>query len=259
MAKQITAAELEKYLLPYYFTHDYRLERARLESFVNWPLLQYDISDFATKGFYQYNYGEIKCYGCDVRYDLLEQKKPPEFVLEHKQNCRFVNGQIENFEAARAISSIDEIYSLQDMRFARARKHSFVMNNERDVWPWPERIDEMVKAGLYYTGKLDVVRCFCCRLALWQWLPTDRAKDEHRRWAKNHECNYDRLSIDDEDLHPKDLPPHQLPSIYDECGPGRFHPRITHVPACSLTDHDEPSSSYALVRIVDLPSDCNEM
>lgn len=54
---------------------------------------------------------------------------------------------------------------------------------------WPLQICQnkhvMASAGLYYTDKGDLVKCFSCGLCLGQWLKSDEVWNEHRKWSPN--------------------------------------------------------------------------
>lgn len=239
--------ELNKYLLPFYFTSDYRLERARLESFINWPVEKYDAIELAKRGFYQSTFGEVRCYACKSHYDLQVEEES-ELPVEHEHDCAFLEGKVENFPAYTNLDDIDEVYSLRDMRFVRARRYSFTKPGSK--WPWPERVEEMVSAGFYYTGLYDVTRCFCCRLELWQWRAEDVALQEHRKHLRSTICCHIEesetgrgLSIP-ASMHPRTAGPSPLD---DRCGPGRFHPRITHFYAAPSSPSSSSPSPPSLV------------
>ncbi|XP_021365102.1 uncharacterized protein LOC110457936 isoform X2 [Mizuhopecten yessoensis] len=57
---------------------------------------------------------------------------------------------------------------------------------------WPHRaevdIDYLVKAGFFYTGEEDIVRCFYCDIGLAEWNPDDDPWVEHARHSP--ECPY---------------------------------------------------------------------
>jgi hypothetical protein len=51
---------------------------------------------------------------------------------------------------------------------------------------WPRgnlsSIDDLVRAGFFYTGEKTIVSCFYCNGALQNWGPTDNPMVEHARW-----------------------------------------------------------------------------
>ena len=50
-------------------------------------------------------------------------------------------------------------------------------------WPRQKSLDKfsLAKAGLYYTGESDIVKCFACRVRLHQWLINESALEEHEK------------------------------------------------------------------------------
>ncbi|WP_143442499.1 baculoviral IAP repeat-containing protein, partial [Klebsiella pneumoniae] len=49
-------------------------------------------------------------------------------------------------------------------------------------WPkhFPE-VEEMVRAGFYFTGDEDSTACVTCGICLKHWKPSDKPLDEHRK------------------------------------------------------------------------------
>lgn len=76
-------------------------------------------------------------------------------------------------------------YLPEYMRF-KSRLQTF-----KDKWPKylpgpsPE---ELARAGFFYLGEGDKVKCFSCGVTLHQWEPDDSAYLEHARWSPN--CKY---------------------------------------------------------------------
>ena len=54
---------------------------------------------------------------------------------------------------------------------------------------WPEAAPacpfEFARAGLYYIGKDDVVRCAFCGLYMYEWQSGDNPVDEHKKFCTN--------------------------------------------------------------------------
>jgi len=55
------------------------------------------------------------------------------------------------------------------------------------TWPYQRNLSivDMAEAGLYFTGRLDVVKCFLCRVQLNDWKSDDSPRDEHARLSPN--------------------------------------------------------------------------
>lgn len=60
----------------------------------------------------------------------------------------------------------------------KARYKSFA------TWKAKSSIHEMINAGFFYSGKLDLVYCFHCGIALDQWEEDDNPRIEHLKWSK---------------------------------------------------------------------------
>lgn len=83
---------------------------------------------------------------------------------------------------------------------------------------WPRQFSSnkfpLAKAGLYYTGESDIVKCFACGVRLHQWLTNDTALAEHKKWSRDciflkmigyGECeNYDQPFISFKGYFPSD-------------------------------------------------------
>lgn len=107
----------------------------------------------------------------------------------------------------------DEVDNV-DYRFEMARLQSF------DNWPL-RYMDprELAKAGFYYMGEDDKVRCFECNVEICQWLEGDDPMVDHQRWSgrcrfiRKIPCGNVPLGVD-----PSTVPPPR-PRSRDVCGP----------------------------------------
>jgi hypothetical protein len=65
---------------------------------------------------------------------------------------------------------------------------------------WPNEnlpsVDELVKAGFFYTGTKNIVTCFYCNGSLQNWGPNDNPTIEHARWFPH--CAYAKQLCGDE-------------------------------------------------------------
>ena len=71
----------------------------------------------------------------------------------------------------------------------------FYENRLETFQNWPMQISpdkfSLAKAGLYYTGQSDIVKCFACGVRLHQWLTNDTALAEYQKWSRG--CIYLRM------------------------------------------------------------------
>jgi hypothetical protein len=69
---------------------------------------------------------------------------------------------------------------------------------------WPNEnlppVDDLVKAGFFFTGTKTIVTCFHCNGSLKNWSPNDNPMIEHARWFPN--CAYAK-QLCGADLHRK--------------------------------------------------------
>lgn len=52
-------------------------------------------------------------------------------------------------------------------------------------WPhtrWVNSPKTLAKAGFYYTGELDKVKCFECQVEIYEWVEGDSPMGDHQRW-----------------------------------------------------------------------------
>ena len=126
---------------------------------------------------------------------------------------------------------------MPDYRIERDRLLSFKNWPASVITPYA-----LAKAGFYYTGEIDRVRCFFCSTEICRWEQSDDPMSEHRRWAGR--CRFIRgLSSGNVRLgeNPDTIPPY---IGRDEC---EMDIRRNAVPDTPLHIHEsrgqEPSTS----------------
>ncbi|XP_062342175.1 baculoviral IAP repeat-containing protein 2 isoform X2 [Osmerus eperlanus] len=171
-----------------------RREQDRLDSFNTWVLSTITPSELAKAGFYYLGMGDrVACFTCGGQ--LSNWEPGDRAVSEHQRhypNCRFVRGdRADNVSLAGvagagpagapvALSNV----SNPAMQQSEERLLTFVN--------WPSRIpvrpDQLAKAGFYYVGRNDDVKCFCCDGGLRCWESGDDPWVEHAKWFPR--CEY---------------------------------------------------------------------
>ncbi|XP_056140468.1 baculoviral IAP repeat-containing protein 2 [Lampris incognitus] len=184
-----------------------RREQDRLESFHSWTLTIITPAELAKAGFYFLGQGDrVACFSCGGQ--LSNWEPGDRAVSEHQRhypNCRFVRGdRADNVSlaggagagsvlgsaaatggsqlsgAAPALSNV----SNPAMQQSEERLLTFVH--------WPSRIpvrpEQLAKAGFYYVGRNDDVKCFCCDGGLRCWESGDDPWVEHAKWFPR--CEY---------------------------------------------------------------------
>uniref|UniRef100_A0A096LQR5 Baculoviral IAP repeat containing 2 n=1 Tax=Poecilia formosa TaxID=48698 RepID=A0A096LQR5_POEFO len=161
-----------------------RREQDRLDSFHSWTLSIITPTELAKAGFYYLGQGDrVACFSCGGQLNNWEPGDRA--VSEHQRhypNCRFVRGdRADNVPAgAPALTSV----SNPSMQQSDERLLTFVN--------WPSRIpvrpEQLAKAGFYYVGRNDDVKCFCCDGGLRCWESGDDPWVEHAKWFPR--CEY---------------------------------------------------------------------
>uniref|UniRef100_A0A4W6D843 Baculoviral IAP repeat containing 2 n=1 Tax=Lates calcarifer TaxID=8187 RepID=A0A4W6D843_LATCA len=154
-----------------------RREQDRLDSFHSWTLSIITPGELAKAGFYYLGQGDrVACFSCGGQ--LSNWEPGDRAVSEHQRhypNCRFVRG-----DRADNVSNV----SNPAMQQSEERLLTFVN--------WPSRIpvrpDQLAKAGFYYVGRNDDVKCFCCDGGLRCWESGDDPWVEHAKWFPR--CEY---------------------------------------------------------------------
>ncbi|KAF5906964.1 baculoviral IAP repeat-containing protein 2-like isoform X1, partial [Clarias magur] len=160
-----------------------RREQDRLDTFQNWTLTTITPAELAKAGFYYLSQGDrVACFSCGGH--LSNWEPGDRAVSEHQRhypNCRFVRGdRADNIPIAGGLANV----SNPAMQQCEERLLTFVN--------WPARIpvrpDQLAKAGFYYVGRNDDVKCFCCDGGLRCWESGDDPWVEHAKWFPR--CEY---------------------------------------------------------------------
>ena len=73
-------------------------------------------------------------------------------------------------------------------------------NDHASFATWPNEnlpsVDDLVRAGFFYTGTKTIVTCFYCNGSLQNWGPNDNPMIEHARWFPH--CAYAKQLCGDE-------------------------------------------------------------
>ncbi|CAL8267879.1 unnamed protein product [Merluccius merluccius] len=183
-----------------------RREQERLDSFHAWTLSIITPGELAKAGFYFLGQGDrVACFSCGGQ--LSNWEPGDRAVSEHQRhypNCRFVRGdRADNVSLPAAPgpgAPTGGPWQLSGAAVVVASGLSNVSNpgmqqNEDRLLTfvnWPSRIpvrpDQLAKAGFYYVGRNDDVKCFCCDGGLRCWESGDDPWVEHAKWFPR--CEY---------------------------------------------------------------------
>uniref|UniRef100_A0A3P9KHK2 Baculoviral IAP repeat containing 2 n=1 Tax=Oryzias latipes TaxID=8090 RepID=A0A3P9KHK2_ORYLA len=161
-----------------------RKEQDRLDSFQPWAISIITPAELAKAGFYYLGQNDrVACFSCGGQ--LSNWEPGDRAVSEHQRhypNCRFVRG--DRADNVPLVAGATAFVSNPSMQQSEDRRLTFVN--------WPSRIpvrpEQLAKAGFYYVGRNDDVKCFCCDGGLRCWESGDDPWVEHAKWFPR--CEY---------------------------------------------------------------------
>ncbi|XP_077402386.1 baculoviral IAP repeat-containing protein 2 [Vanacampus margaritifer] len=178
-----------------------RREQDRLDSFHSWTLSIITPGELAKAGFYFLGLGDhVACFSCGGQLSNWEPgDRASSEHQRHYPNCRLVRGdRTDNVSLAGppppASSSSSSSSQLSSAALNNVSNPSMRQNDERLLtfvnWPTriPVRPEQLARAGFYYVGRNDDVKCFCCDGGLRCWESGDDPWVEHAKWFPR--CEY---------------------------------------------------------------------
>ncbi|KAB0369605.1 hypothetical protein FD755_018598 [Muntiacus reevesi] len=195
----------------------YQEEKARLESFKNWPFYAQGTSprELSAAGFVFTGKRDIvQCFSCGGCLGNWEDDDDPwkehakwfpkcEF-LQSKKSLEEITQYIQSYKGFVDVTVILSFHFLQgehflnswvkrDLSVASVCCNGSIFGNEelrlQSFKNWspssPVGAAALVKAGLFYTGKSDIVQCFSCRGYLHEWEEGDDPLEEHAKFFPN--------------------------------------------------------------------------
>lgn len=149
-------------------------ETERLKTFKNWPVSFLSAIDMAKCGFYYLNKNdEVRCAYCKI--EIMNWKNGDDPESDHRRyapQCPFIF--VCNTKTA--------------IQYAKPAHPSYsTINNRLATFKnWPRFLtqtpDELSKAGFYYTGCGDMVKCYYCDGGLKDWEQGDIPWEQHACW-----------------------------------------------------------------------------
>ncbi|XP_043229691.1 baculoviral IAP repeat-containing protein 7-A-like [Amphibalanus amphitrite] len=170
-------------------------ESNRRRTFFGWPMLRPSAEELARAGFFYTGSADVaQCAFCWVSLGNWDPSDDPfEEHRRHSPLCSFLHrlqtapGSVGHHQAAGRDETGRHLHSPppavqpspapQEMTTVESRLGSFQ--------GWPDgacvRPEVLARAGFYYTGRDDRVRCFHCGVTVGQWEPGDDPWSEHAR------------------------------------------------------------------------------
>nr|AAN77584.1 neuronal apoptosis inhibitory protein 2 [Mus musculus] len=186
----------------------YHEEEARLESFEDWPFYAHGTSPrvLSAAGFvFTGKRDTVQCFSCGgclgnweegddpwkehakwfPKCEFLQSKKSPEEITQYVQSYEgflhvtgehFVNSWVRRELPMVSAYCNDSVFANEELR----------MDTFKD-WPHesPGAVEALVKAGLFYTGKRDIVQCFSCGGCMEKWAEGDNPIEDHTKFFPN--------------------------------------------------------------------------
>lgn len=213
--RQKTETILENKNLNLVFEID-KIQQIRKRTFSHWPhRTSPSQAQMIEAGFFNCNVGDrVICIYCNL---ICQQWTPhtddPSDV--HKTlspNCPFVRGKLIRREVGSILIVNETNVGTTSNPLEQFRCNEFVhtvaCNPAYSELPkrmtsfasWPNEnspsVDDLVKAGFFYTGTKNIVTCFYCNGSLQNWGPNDNPTIEHARWFPH--CAYAKQLCGDE-------------------------------------------------------------
>ncbi|XP_051028384.1 baculoviral IAP repeat-containing protein 1b-like isoform X1 [Acomys russatus] len=186
----------------------YQEEEARLESFESWPFYAHGTSPrvLSAAGFvFTGERDTVQCFSCGgclgnweggddpwkehakwfPKCEFLRSKKSSEEIAQYIQSYKgfahvtgehFVNSWVRRELPMTSAYCNDSVFANEELR----------MDTFKD-WPResPVAVEALVRAGLSYTGKEDIVRCFSCGGCMSKWEEGDDPLADHTKFFPN--------------------------------------------------------------------------
>lgn len=204
------------------------LEQVRRRTFSHWPHRTIpSSSQMIEAGFFNCNVGDrVICIYCNL---ICQQwtphtDDPCEVHKTLSPNCIYVKSKLIR-PAASSIIIVNESatsattngnQSSASINLEPLRSHEIVFTSacnpaytelprrhaSFELWPKEElpAVEDLVRAGFFYTGSKTIVTCFYCNGSLQNWGPNDNPMIEHARWFPH--CPYAKQLCGD-DLYRK--------------------------------------------------------
>ncbi|XP_064024140.1 baculoviral IAP repeat-containing protein 7 isoform X1 [Pogoniulus pusillus] len=185
------------------FESSMRSEARRLRTFRQWP----DTSpisprDLAKAGFFFVGPGDdVQCFCCGgVLKDWALGSCPVEEHLKFFPSCKFICGEDVGNQEMLPLQEISDTVDGQFLSLSQGiGSEETALPNEPECPEmateemrlstfrnWPQYTDmppeQLARAGFYYTGQGDVVRCFHCNGGVRSWSYGDDPWREHAKW-----------------------------------------------------------------------------
>jgi hypothetical protein len=203
-----------------------KLQEIRHRTFSHWSRrTNSSVEQLINAGFFSCNVGDrVICLYCNLicQQWVPDTDDPSEVHITLSPNCPYVLSMLIHPEPSSALI-LNEV-SINNLNNQTSRSnnntqlrfdpivfttpchptYSDITKRLESFTTWTHEsspsVDQLVRAGFFYTGAGTVVTCFYCNGSLQNWGSSDNPTTEHSRWFPN--CAYARQLCGDE-LHRK--------------------------------------------------------
>jgi baculoviral IAP repeat-containing protein 2/3 len=192
------------------------IQQIRKRTFSHWPhRTTPSQAQMIEAGFFNCNVGDrVICIYCNL---ICQQwtphtDDPCEVHKTLSPNCPYVKAKLLRSEPGSILIVNESTVGAASNNLEQFRCNEFVptaaCNAAYSELPkrtvsfatWPAdnlpSVDDLVKAGFFYTGTKNIVTCFYCNGSLQNWGPNDNPTIEHARWFPH--CAYAKQLCGDE-------------------------------------------------------------
>ncbi|CAF1499042.1 unnamed protein product [Didymodactylos carnosus] len=177
------------------------MNQTRKRTYSHWRLKLPTRSQMIESGFFSCNVGDrVICIYCNVIcQQWIATDDPSEIHKLLSPDCSFVKSNLVSpISSTRAVlNETSNVAANVEIVLTQACNQQFVGIPQRQASyaTWPQDIplpsvDDIVRAGFFYSGKKTIVTCFYCNGSLQNWAEKDNPMIEHARWFP--QCPYAR-------------------------------------------------------------------
>ncbi|CAF1023344.1 unnamed protein product [Didymodactylos carnosus] len=189
------------------FTELFSLNEIRKRTFSHWPLKTPARSQMIESGFFGCNVGDrVICIYCHlICQQWIGTDDPRETHRLLSPNCCFVKSNLLSSNLVSPVILNETSNVLPNVKLVpiqeRNQRYSEIPTRHTSFSTWPKdqslpAIDDLAKAGFFYSGTNATVTCFYCNGSLRNWGVKDNPTIEHARWFPH--CLYIKQFCGDE-------------------------------------------------------------
>ncbi|UJR14462.1 hypothetical protein I4U23_001459 [Adineta vaga] len=188
-----TITEKEQEIIPQiksFFNELQSIKQVRIRSLSHWQHLTPTRESMADAGWFSCNTSDrVICIYCNtICHEWTIYDDPFTVHAGLAPQCPFVLSISPVLSLPKIINDalIEKLAPVHPVMTGIARREETF---SKTTWPTDApSVDELVRAGFFYSGVNNIVTCFYCNGSLHKWGPNDKPIIEHARWFPN--CIY---------------------------------------------------------------------